>query len=83
MADPCLLIGDIGGTNARFALSHPGQPGFFDELTLSCADYETAEAGVDAYLERSGDKQPDIICLAAAGPLIDDKVEFLNNHPFE
>jgi len=80
MADPCLLIGDIGGTNARFALSYPDQSGFSDELTLPCADYETAEAGVDAYLERSGNQEPDIICLAAAGPVIDNRVEFLNNH---
>lgn len=80
MVDPCLLIGDIGGTNARFARSYPDQPGFFDELTLSCADYETAEAGIDAYLERMGQKEPVIICLAAAGPVIDDRVGLLNNH---
>ena len=80
MAEPCLLIGDIGGTNARFAMAHPDQPGFFDALTLACADYETAEKGVAAYLERSGNNQPDIICLAAAGPVADERVCFTNNH---
>ena len=43
MTKPCLLIGDIGGTNARFALAKPDGAGFFSELTLSCDDYETAE----------------------------------------
>ena len=32
----CLLIGDIGGTNARFALSNAESPGFSREITLKC-----------------------------------------------
>jgi len=80
MADPCLLIGDIGGTNARFALAHPDEPGFSGELTLHCADYETAQQGVADYLERSGGVSPDVICLAAAGPIVDGCVDLTNNH---
>ncbi len=80
MADPCLLIGDIGGTNARFALAHPDEPGFSGELTLHCADYETAEQGIADYLERSGGVLPDVMCLAAAGPVVDGCVDFTNNH---
>lgn len=79
MADPCLLIGDIGGTNARFALAHPDEPGFSGELTLHCADYETALQGIADYLERSGGVSPDVMCLAAAGPVVDDRVSFTNN----
>lgn len=80
MSDPCLLIGDIGGTNARFALAYPDQPGFFDELILSCADFETAEHGIAAYLERNNHPLPEVICLAAAGPIVNDCVKFTNNH---
>jgi glucokinase len=80
MTDPCLLIGDIGGTNARFALAHPDKPGFSNELTLHCADYETAEQGIADYLERSGSGEPDVSCLAAAGPIADGCVRFTNNH---
>lgn len=80
MTDPCLLIGDIGGTNARFALASPDSPGFSNELTLACADYETAEQGIADYLERSGSSSPDVICLAAAGPVVDGCVRFTNNH---
>jgi len=80
MSDPCLLIGDIGGTNARFALARPDEPGFSGALALHCSDYETAEQGIADYLERSGSATPDVICLAAAGPVVDDCVRFTNNH---
>lgn len=80
MADPCLLIGDIGGTNARFALARPDEPGFSNELTLHCDDFETAEQGISDYLERSGNVSPDVICLAVAGPVVDQRVSFTNNH---
>ena len=80
MTDPCLLIGDIGGTNARFALATPDGRGFSNELTLACTDYETAEQGVADYLERSGNCSPDVICLAAAGPVVGGCVRFTNNH---
>jgi len=77
---PCLLIGDIGGTNARFALADPDGVGFSSELTLRCADYETADDGIADYLARSGDIVPEVICLAAAGPVLDNCVRFTNNH---
>jgi len=80
MTDPCLLIGDIGGTNARFALAHPKEPGFSAELTLSCADYATAEQGIAAYMKRRGVGQVDVICLAVAGPVMDGSVNVINNH---
>lgn len=80
MTEPCLLIGDIGGTNARFALASPDGAGFSSELTLSCADYETADDGIADYLARRADIVPDVICLAAAGPVRDGCVRFTNNH---
>jgi len=79
MADSCLLIGDIGGTNARFALAHPDEPEFSGELILHGADYETAEQAIADYLERSGNIEPDVICLAAAGPVVDGCVRLTNN----
>lgn len=79
MAESCLLIGDIGGTNARFALVHPDESGFSGELILHGADYETAEQAITDYLERSGNIEPDVICLAAAGPVVDGCVRLTNN----
>ena len=68
MSEPRLLIGDIGGTNARFALASPDGPGYERVLALQCADFETAELAIAAYLEQTGTTQPAVICLAAAGP---------------
>ncbi len=79
MADPSLLIGDIGGTNARFAMADKNAPGFADELTLQCADFDSAEAAIRHYLESAGAASPDVICLAAAGPIVDERVRFTNN----
>lgn len=80
MADPCLLIGDIGGTNARFALADAATPAFSDARTLTCADFTTADEAIRNYLESVNAGQPDVICLAAAGPIVNNSVRFTNNH---
>ncbi len=79
MAESTLLIGDIGGTNARFALADRQIPGFSDVATLQCADHATADAAIEFYLESVGAQSPDVICLAAAGPIVDQRVRFTNN----
>ncbi len=76
---PCLLVGDIGGTNARFALADPQTPGFSKEITLKCRDFASAEIAIDAYLKKIGAPQPSAICIAAAGPIVDGNVRFTNN----
>jgi glucokinase len=75
-----LLIGDIGGTNARFALADPGKPAFMDVRTLQCDDYESAGVAIRHYLKSIKAGTPRSICLAAAGPIIDRRVRFTNNH---
>lgn len=80
MTKPCLLIGDIGGTNARFALADPDKPGFSNDITLKCDDFESADASIKSYLEQVQSGMPDVICLAAAGPVVDQRVRFTNNH---
>jgi glucokinase len=74
-----LLIGDIGGTNARFALADPKKPGFTSEHTLKCADFASADDAIKDYLKEVGAKAPDVICLAAAGPIVEQRVRFTNN----
>jgi len=75
-----LLIGDIGGTNARFALADGNTPGFSDLQTLQCADYDSAEGAIKHYLDSVGATSPDVICLAAAGPVVGQRVRMTNNH---
>ena len=76
----CLLIGDIGGTNARFALADPVEPAFSNVVTLRCDDFQSADAAIGSYLKTVGAGSPQAICLAAAGPIIDKRVRFTNNH---
>ena len=80
MGKSSLLIGDIGGTNARFALAHRQTFGFAEELTLACADFEAAHLAIERYLEAKNAPPPEVICLAAAGPVVADSVRFTNNH---
>ena len=80
MANGSLLIGDIGGTNARFAIADHKVPGFSDARTLRCDDYESAEVAIKHYLETIDAGSPEVICIGAAGPIIDQRVQFTNNH---
>ena len=60
MAAEPMLIGDIGGTNARFAVANPDTPGFSQVRKLACADYATAEDAIEDYLSSES--------LASPGP---------------
>jgi glucokinase len=77
---PCLLVGDIGGTNARFALGNPQSPGFSKEMTLKCRDYESADIAINAYLKKTKAHRPIVICIAAAGPVVDGNLRITNNN---
>lgn len=90
MAQGTMLIGDVGGTNARFAVLDEatfaqGMTGkthrpYRDEQVLQCADYESAEAALSAYLAPLGIDMPEVICLAAAGPVVAGCITLTNNH---
>jgi glucokinase len=80
MSNRTLLIGDIGGTNARFALAEPGGRGFSQDKTLRCSDFASAELALRHYLDDVGVVSPSVICLAVAGPIIEQRVRFTNNH---
>lgn len=80
MKEKCLLIGDIGGTNARFALANTDAPGFRDVLELKCANFESSTDAIQHYLREIGAGTPDAMCLAAAGPVVDEAVDLTNNH---
>jgi glucokinase len=77
--DKSLLIGDIGGTNARFALANSEQPGFDDAMTLTCADFASADDAIRHYISERSLSAPDGICFAVAGPVIDNTVRLTNS----
>ena len=48
-----VLLGDIGGTNARFALVHGEHAPIVQEHILSTGDYPGLLAAVQAYLQKN------------------------------
>jgi glucokinase len=76
------LVGDVGGTNARFALAHVADGAIRLEApaSLRAADYPAGEDAVRAFLGRLGrNERPRFAVIAAAGPVEDGRVEFTNN----
>ncbi|MEM7360121.1 MAG: glucokinase [Pseudomonadota bacterium] len=80
MTNHPLLIADIGGTNARFALATEQAPFFDQAQTLQCIDYATVEDAIDTYLQSHGLEQLGGICFAVAGPIQFESVSFTNSH---
>lgn len=80
MDSTACLIGDIGGTNARFALTRSGQPGYVEERVYPCADHPSLKQGIEAYLHDVELPGADAICLAVAGPIFEGAVQFTNSH---
>jgi glucokinase len=74
------LVGDIGGTNARFALWRDEQ--LESVRVLATADYPGPEQAIRAYLSELGLAlgAVDSVCLACAGPVDGDLFRFTNNH---
>ncbi|KAF1065366.1 MAG: Glucokinase [Pseudomonas citronellolis] len=75
-----VLVGDIGGTNARFALWRDGVLEAIE--ILACADYPRPEDAVRDYLQRVGQPLAAVhnVCLACAGPVSEADFRFTNNH---
>jgi glucokinase len=73
------LLGDIGGTNARFAWqSHAGAP-LTDVRTYSCAAHETLEAALRHYLMDSGHSSVHYVAFGIATAVVDDWVQMTNH----
>lgn len=66
-----ILVGDIGGTNARLALTEPGSTEPLQEWRVATADFSDFESVLAAYLAETQAKVT-AGCLAVAGPVSDD-----------
>ncbi len=77
-----ILIGDIGGTNARFGIIEKNSSIIFSSIkniqNLKCNDFECFEDALNFYI-KTIKHHPKIISLAVAGPVDDDKIIFTNN----
>jgi glucokinase len=74
------LVGDLGGTNARFALVRDvaGRPEPFDIRAYAARDYPSPEDAIEAYLKDTGAERPARAVLAVAGPVLHGAMHFTN-----
>ncbi len=74
------LVGDIGGTNARFALVEFDGPDvrLIEPTAYKGEDYGKAEDAIEDYLAKVGVKHPDQAVVAVAGPIEDGQVHMTN-----
>ncbi len=79
MAAPRLLA-DVGGTNARFAWQAAAGATIEDQITLPCADHESLEAAILAYLGRIDRPRPRVCAIAIANPVHGDRIQMTNHH---
>ncbi|NMT63982.1 glucokinase [Marinobacter orientalis] len=74
------LVGDIGGTNARFALVRSGDVTPEAIEVLACSSYDNLDSAITDYLQRSGVEEVKEACLAVASPVSGTRVRMTNNH---
>ena len=79
-----LLVGDIGGTHARFALYRGGVDGngeLHSHRTLSAVDHHAFDEAICAYLDSVGVQSTHLVGggLAVAAPLLGGLVQFTNS----
>ena len=80
MNTPTILIADIGGTNARFALADSSTQQFTQTQTLQASEFERLTDAINTYLNSQDISDIQGICLAVAGPIKNEAVVFTNSH---
>jgi glucokinase len=80
MADRTLLVGDVGGTNARFALARmvDGRPVLEHHESFPAEHYPTFLKGVAAFIDGCAVK-PTGGVIAVAGPVADGEIDLTNS----
>jgi glucokinase len=74
------LLGDIGGTNARFALVHDDSSTITQEVTLPTGQFADLAAAAQTYLQQVGQSEVRQACIAIANPIDGDVLKMTNNH---
>jgi glucokinase len=75
------LVGDIGGSNARFAIARrePETVALDHILSMRCDDHADLVAAVEHYLVTVGAALPASAAIAIAGPIVGDRAQITNN----
>ncbi|MEM7740419.1 MAG: glucokinase [Pseudomonadota bacterium] len=78
MAKAGLLVGDVGGTNARFAVATPNGE-LADIMRVEVRDFATSDEALEHYLDGLSEP-PSELCIASAGKRSGDRVTLTNAH---
>lgn len=75
-----VLVGDVGGTHARFGIVDVSATPFAvgHRLDLEADQFPQFDDALRAYLDRAGMEQPAAAAIAVAGPVTAGKVSFTN-----
>ncbi|MGB3624333.1 MAG: glucokinase [Henriciella sp.] len=76
-----VLVGDIGGTNVRFAVARrgfAGHPVISDVSVMPGDDFEDFDDALTAYSKELGTKKPGKALIALAGPVDEGRVKLTN-----
>jgi glucokinase len=74
------LLGDIGGTHARFALQRVAAGTPEAVLVLRCAAHASLQDAIRAYLQEVGDPPVKHVAMGMANPVLGDWVQMTNHH---
>jgi glucokinase len=77
---PARVLGDVGGTNARFAWQAGDGAPLTDIATLATADHASLAAALAAYLRGIGRPAPPWCAIGIANPITGDLVQMTNAH---
>ena len=79
-SDKTLLVGDVGGTNARFAIAHmiDGRPVLDHHESFPAERYPTFLGGVKAFIDGC-EVKPTGGVIAVAGPVTDGEIDLTNS----
>ena len=72
------LVGDLGGTNARFAIVSQGSSELISIKTLQCEKFETIQQAIQFYLSSIEDIQVNSACIASAGTVHLDTLSLIH-----
>jgi len=79
-SDGYILVGDIGGTNSRLAVTASGRLKLTNLRVFEARGFPTFEALLTAYLREEGIGTLKGACLAPAGPIEEGAFKITNNH---
>ena len=80
MTRPARLLGDVGGTNARFAWQDFDGAPLRDIATIPTADHPTLAAALAHYLHGLERAAPPWCAIGIANPITGDRVQMTNSH---